>query len=159
MKATKFIKKYSKVIFVIYLLLLILVLVLKFPSPLFYQLVDHFKNGTEIYNEPPHLKPFEVITEYVSNVHSVNDWFFQNLACNILMFMPFGIIFPLLLKRATWYKVIPAGIATSALIEIFQMVTKMGTFDVDDIILNMTGLVIGYGLYKLVKYWLDSPLL
>ena len=37
------------------------------------------------------------------------------------------------------------------LIKIFQFFTKLGTFDVDDIILNMIGIVCGYLMFLVIK--------
>ena len=75
------IKKYSVLIFIVYMLVLILVLILKFPSPIFGYIIEQWKSGTEkVYLEKPHLVPFEIITYYVKSAHSLNDWFFKNLA-------------------------------------------------------------------------------
>jgi len=41
----------------------------------------------------------------------------------------------------------------SLLVELIQLVTKVGSFDVDDIILNTIGGAIGYIVYKVVRGW------
>lgn len=149
-KFLKFVRRHSKVIFIVYLVLLVLVLIFKFPSPLFHNLVDYFKNGTKLYTEQPHVKPFETISIYVSNAHAVNDWFFKNLACNILMFVPFGLLLPLFAtKRRVWH-ILWAGVSAAGLIEVVQLITSFGIFDIDDIILNTVGVLIGFLIYKLL---------
>ena len=149
-KFLKFIRRHSKVIFIVYIVLLVLVLIFKFPSPLFDNLIDYFKNGKELYTEEPHVVPFETIKTYVANAQAVNDWFFKNLACNILMFIPFGLLLPLFaMKRRVWH-IVFAGVSTAGLIEVVQLITKFGIFDVDDIILNTVGVVVGFLLYKLI---------
>ena len=146
-----FIKKYSVWIFIIYMLVLILVLIFKFPSPIFGYLIEQFKSGKErVYIEPPHLVPFEVITYYVKSAHSVNDWFFKNLACNIIMFMPFGFLVPLFVKTRKIWQVFLFGMMLSILIEVVQHLLKIGIADIDDVILNSTGTLVGFGIYKLI---------
>ena len=145
-----FIKKYSVWIFVLYMLVLVFVLIFKYPSPIFWKLIEHFKNGGEIYWEPPHLVPFEIITEYVKNVHSVNDWFFKNLACNIIMFMPCGFLTPLFFKKNKWWHILIFGVAISVILEVIQGLLGIGISDIDDVILNTFGLLLGFGIYKLI---------
>ena len=145
-----FIKKYSVWIFVLYMLVLVFVLIFKYPSPIFWKLIEHFKNGGEIYWEPPHLVPFEIITEYVKNVHSVNDWFFKNLACNIIMFMPCGFLAPLFFKKNKWWHILIFGVVISVILEVIQGLLGIGISDIDDVILNSFGTIVGFGIYKLI---------
>ncbi len=145
-----FIQKYSIPIFILYLFVLIFVLIFKFPSPIFGKLIEHWKNGGEIYLEPPHLVPFEIITYYVKSVHSIDDWFFKNLACNIIMFMPYGFLVPLFSKKNKWWQILIFGILLSILIEVIQGLLGIGIFDIDDVILNSFGLLLGFGVYKLI---------
>lgn len=149
-KVFGFIKKYSVWIFILYIMVLVFVLIFKFPSPIFGKLIEHWKNGGEIYWEPPHLVPFEVITEYVKNAHSINDWFFKNLACNIIMFMPYGFLVPLFSKKNKWWQILIFGIILSVLLEVIQGLLGIGISDIDDVILNSFGLLVGYGFYKFI---------
>ena len=145
-----FIKRNSVWIFIIYLFVLVFVLIFKFPSPIFYKLIDHWKNGGEIFWEKPHLVPFEIITKYVKNAHSIHDWFFKNLACNIIMFMPFGFLLPLFAKRNKWWHILITGIIASVIIEVIQGLLGIGISDIDDVILNTFGLILGFLIYKLI---------
>lgn len=148
----KFIKKYSKVIFVVYILVLLLVLVLKFPQMnMFHGIVDGWKTGNKsrFVTESQYI-PFKTIIEYVKHVHSFDDWFFKNLACNILMFMPFGFLAPLFMKGNKVWQILIYGIMASFLIEVLQVLLAVGTGDIDDIILNSFGTLIGFGIYKLI---------
>ena len=69
---------------------------------------------------------------------------------NILLFIPLGFLRPMAFAqtRRSWI-VIGTGTLVSLLIEITQLITHRGWFDVDDIFLNTLGAVIGYGFYKL----------
>ena len=77
-----------------------------------------------------------------------------NLLGNIIGFIPFGILLPLLLKRArTFKKFFFYAISGIVLIELIQLFTLRGSFDIDDLILNMLGSLIGYMInyfYKVV---------
>ena len=148
----KFIKKYSRVIFIVYILVLLLVLALKFPQMnMFNSIVDGWKTGNKsrFVTESQYI-PFKTIIEYVRHVHSFDDWFFKNLACNILMFMPFGFLPPLFMKRNKVWQILIYGIIASFLIEVLQVLLAVGTGDIDDIILNAFGTLIGFGIYKLI---------
>lgn len=76
-----------------------------------------------------------------------------NITGNILMFIPFGIIIPELFPRTNRYMHIAvAAIFVSATIETLQYFSKyFGNYrqvDIDDVILNTTGALIGYFIYR-----------
>ncbi|MFH0068900.1 VanZ family protein [Peribacillus sp. NPDC056705] len=76
---------------------------------------------------------------------SVRHWQFVYL--NIFMFVPFGILFPLLhsrFKKAVWTIGTAAFFTLS--IESVQLITGYGIFDVDDLFNNLLGAIIGYGI-------------
>lgn len=148
----KIIKKYSPLIFIIYLLVLFLVLVMKFPQMnMFYDIVDRWKTGIKpSFVDKPNLIPFKVIKEYVGNMQTIDDWFAKNLLCNIIMFMPCGFLSPLFLRKNRIWHILIFGIALSIIVEILQAVLGVGTGDIDDVILNTLGLLLGFGIYKLI---------
>ena len=75
---------------------------------------------------------------------------------NIGMFIPPGIIFSILFKRLdSVIKAIDAGILLSLSIELLQLLVFERTTDIDDIILNTLGVVIGYLIYRLCFYLFD----
>ena len=75
-----------------------------------------------------------------------------NLIGNTAMFIPLGIVWPVCFKRLnTRGKVIAAGFGFSLCIEILQLPFYDRVTDVDDLILNTAGYLIGYGIYLLVK--------
>ena len=74
-----------------------------------------------------------------------------NIIGNISMFIPTGIILPILYKRLDcFWKVLLAGAGLSFVIELIQLLFPGSVTDIDDLILNTAGAVIGYGIYKLV---------
>ena len=75
-----------------------------------------------------------------------------NLIGNVCMFIPTGIILPVLFKRLdSFLKVTAAGILISVGIEILQLPFAVRASDIDDVILNTLGVMIGYGIYALVR--------
>ena len=75
-----------------------------------------------------------------------------NVIGNTTMFIPLGIVWPAVFKKLdTHTKVIAAGIGFSLCIEILQLLFFDRVTDIDDLILNSLGFLIGYGIYLLVK--------
>ena len=73
-----------------------------------------------------------------------------NLIGNTALFIPSGIILPILYpKLDSLWKVLAVGKFISIGVEILQLPFPSRVTDVDDLILNMVGLVIGYGIYAL----------
>ncbi len=76
-----------------------------------------------------------------------------NILGNIAMFVPLGIFLPEMWRRLqrAW-KAIPVGMLTIILVEITQLLTLRGRCDVDDVLLNMMGIILGYGMWRFVKF-------
>lgn len=76
-----------------------------------------------------------------------------NLIGNTAMFIPLGIVWPSVYKKLDrHWKVIAAGFVFSLLIEILQLPFFDRVSDIDDLILNTTGFLLGYGVYLLVRF-------
>ena len=68
-----------------------------------------------------------------------------NLAGNVVALVPFGLFLPLLLRDLRYFwKTVLLGFEFSLLVEIMQLFGKVGSFDVDDILLNTLGTACGY---------------
>lgn len=75
-----------------------------------------------------------------------------NLIGNTAMFLPLGIVWPSVFKQLdTHKKVIAAGAGYSLLIELTQLLFFDRVSDIDDLILNSLGFLMGYGIYLLAK--------
>lgn len=71
-----------------------------------------------------------------------------NLAGNVIGFIPFGLIFPIINRRTrNFFLITMLSFEFSLLVETVQLVLKVGSFDVDDIILNTLGGMIGYLIF------------
>lgn len=75
-----------------------------------------------------------------------------NLIGNFALFIPTGIMTPIIYKKInTLPKVVLTGAAISLIIEIIQLPFAVRASDVDDLILNTAGCLTGYGIYALVR--------
>ena len=76
----------------------------------------------------------------------------MNLIGNIAMFIPLGIVWPAVFPKLDKpWKVIAAGVGASLCIEILQLPFFARSSDIDDLILNSTGYLMGYGIWLLVN--------
>ena len=74
-----------------------------------------------------------------------------NFIGNTAMFIPLGIVWPIVFKELdTPLKNLAAGAGFSLLIEILQLPFFDRVSDIDDLLLNTLGFAIGYGVYRLV---------
>ena len=82
--------------------------------------------------------------------------FIRQVVGNIVMFIPLGLLLPLLAQKYRNIKVIiKYSLFTSLLIEIAQLIISIivikgafRVFDIDDLIMNVLGGIIGYVLYS-----------
>lgn len=65
---------------------------------------------------------------------------------NILLFLPFGILYPLFDRKATWTRTLLIGVVTSLVIELLQPIFGR-SFDINDIILNSMGVVMSTSIF------------
>ncbi len=73
-----------------------------------------------------------------------------NLAGNVGVFIPLGLAVPLLFEHyQRFFQVALLSFEVSLMAEVIQLVAKVGTFDVDDLLLNTIGGCIGYACYFL----------
>ena len=71
-----------------------------------------------------------------------------NLGGNVIMFIPFGFLLPFVCDRAKRLKCcFVMTLAVILLVELLQLVTLLGSFDIDDVILNMIGIFMGWAVY------------
>lgn len=72
----------------------------------------------------------------------------SNLLGNVVGFMPFGMILPLICRNARGFFFITfSGFTLSLCVEVTQLMTKLGSFDVDDLIMNTLGTAAGYLIF------------
>lgn len=96
--------------------------------------------------------PFKTIIYYLFLANEINTNIrVENLAGNIIGFIPFGVILPLLSRKfMSLKKVMLATFCLSFMFECMQLIFRFGSFDVDDLMLNTLGGIVGYLFVKVV---------
>lgn len=80
---------------------------------------------------------------------AARDW--RNLILNILMFVPFGFLLPVgIRKMRVFWRTYLCGFIVTLGIEVIQLVSGKGIFEWDDILNNTVGTMIGYGIFAIV---------
>lgn len=98
------------------------------------------------------LVPFHTIVEFTASLgERWNTHAFINLAGNVVMFVPLGFLLPHVSRGTHTFK----GCMLISLIgilcaETVQLFTLLGSFDIDDFILNMIGVLMGFALQWLI---------
>ena len=72
---------------------------------------------------------------------------FTNLFGNVLIFMPFGFFMPMASKYRSFFAAVFYSFVLSFCVETFQLLAKVGSFDVDDLLLNTIGGALGYIIF------------
>lgn len=98
----------------------------------------------------------ELTVNLIPFIYMLSD--FVNACLNVLLFVPFGFFLPMLWKEFRSIKSVAlAGIVATSFIEISQLFTGRAT-DIDDIITNSIGTLIGYFIVRFVTKTLQSEL-
>lgn len=102
------------------------------------------------------LKPLTTIRLYMSLLQSSNGGLVRhawiNLVGNVVMFIPLGYLLPNIWKKLRkFYKAALLAIAIIFVAEVLQYVTGLGSFDIDDFILNCMGITMGYVGWKIIN--------
>lgn len=141
--AKKIIRILSWFIFVVYLVALVYFLF--FSEQLGRVPSDEYKYS---------LVPFKEITRYIRYWRAIGSYYvLLNLFGNVLCFVPFGFVLPVISKgQRRFWKILVLSFLTSLLVELIQLVSKVGSCDVDDMLLNTLGGIIGYLMFRICHY-------
>ena len=121
-----FYKEFLNLVFLIYVLLL-------------YQLLTNVETNV---NSGYNLVPFTEILRYKVG----SEMFMYNVLGNIFLFVPFGYFVSGYIKASKVSHILAVSIISSITIEVVQL--QIGrSFDIDDILLNVTGAIAGFLLY------------
>lgn len=143
--------KWLSLLFFLYLLLIVKMIVFKYPLEQLLAIMDSWQR--EVIWEglgTANFIPFKTIRMYIQYYDLPGIRSFSNLFGNILIFIPVGILMPLVHDASKNVWVVLANAFFFVLgIEVFQLFSAFGAFDVDDIILNCFGVLLGNGIYRL----------
>ena len=140
-------KKRIRLVFFIYLLIVIKLIIFKYPWSQMKAIADSWEKSVILEGlDTANFTLFKTIRMYIDYSYKLNS--FENLAGNIVVFIPVGFLFPYVIKGGRNFLVMLFHAFLLVLgIEVFQLFSAFGAFDVDDILLNCFGAVIGYLFY------------
>jgi glycopeptide antibiotics resistance protein len=143
--------------FLLYVLILLRLIVFR-GSPVL--IAEHFKNFSLASFEPGYafanFIPFKNIFYYLSPPEIIKKGL-ENIGGNIAAFIPFGILLSFIVSRQhSLQKILLLSFLTSFLFEILQLAFALGIFDVDDILLNVSGGLTGYLIFILCNSLLST---
>ena len=96
------------------------------------------------------LQPWDTVNRYLWVLRNSTDpiqrrYAAANLVGNVGLFIPLGVFLPLLFTRTRkLLSFVLLTVASILALELIQAATGLGTFDVDDLILNLTGIGFGF---------------
>ena len=83
---------------------------------------------------------------------------FINLGGNVGMFIPLGFFLPMVFANLQkLWKTLLASAGIVCAIELLQLFSLLGNCDVDDLILNIMGVAIGYGIFAIIRKLKKEP--
>lgn len=99
------------------------------------------------------LLPFREIRRFIVYRHKLGmAAVLLNLVGNVVAFMPCGFLLPAISRRSRRFGgAVFVGFFISFLIECTQLLLRVGSFDVDDMILNTLGVALGFLLNRMVQ--------
>jgi glycopeptide antibiotics resistance protein len=140
-------------ILIAYCAILVKIMVFKeMPTIRIGSLILNF-SGTDV-GRAPNFVPFKTILPYLFGykgliIASVN------LIGNIALLVPIGFLVPFIYSNITSKKSIIIAIIAGLSIEVMQVVLYVGIFDIDDIILNALGVMIGNWAFVTLEKWVS----
>ena len=142
----------SIILFIAYIAALIKVMVFKdIPTIHVGQLMLNFA-GTDT-GHGPNFVPFTTIVPYLLGSKGLIIGGI-NIVGNIALLVPLGFLLPFVYPKIAWKKSLLIAIASGLSIETMQTVLHVGIFDVDDVILNALGVMIGFWAFIVLSKWL-----
>lgn len=133
----------------------IVIKLLVFKNVLFKIWPLRFRFTTDI--GPANFVPFKTILPYLLGEKGRMIAVLE-LVGNIALLVPIGFLVPFVSRKITWRKALALAVAAGLVIEGMQAIFRVGIFDVDDVILNGTGVMIGYWIFGILVGSYDENL-
>jgi glycopeptide antibiotics resistance protein len=147
------------ILFVIFMILLTKNILFK-KSPPYYK--NYFRQEYRHYKvkdgwAKANTKPFSTIRLFYNSRRLNAEYKKNNLAGNIVGFIPLGFLLPLILPWfRNGFKILLAGLLLSLCYETAQLLFGLGVFDVDDLILNTAGSIAGYIVFFILGLFIKN---
>lgn len=136
----------GKVLFVLYIGFLLYFLIL----------ADWYGRKGELQDYQYNLVLFREIQRFWVYRHQIGWVAYANLFGNVLIFIPLGFFMPMASRYRSFFLTLAYSCGLSFLVETFQLFARVGSFDVDDLLLNTIGGVVGYVVFVIcngIRRW------
>ena len=139
-KKRKRIRILGKILFVLYVIFIIYFLIFS----------DWYGRTGEMQEYHYNLELFKEIRRFWEYRDQVGMFaMFTNLLGNVVIFVPFGFFMPMASRYRSFFSTVFYSFGLSLCVETFQLLTKVGSFDVDDLLLNTIGGLVGYLIFSM----------
>lgn len=147
---------FRQAVFVIYLVLAVRLLIFKYPLDVLAETAALWQRETVLEGlRTANFTLFKTIRMYIRYSDRLNS--FENLAGNVAAFVPFGILLPWVDRKfGGFFRLLCNAFLFTAGIELFQLLSGFGAFDVDDILLNCVGAMTGWAVWRLAASCLPA---
>ena len=138
---------FTKILFTLYVAVLLYILFARYGDKLSLSVADI----TDRLSTSVNLKPFHTIGSYLKALENgkVSTAVVRNnILGNFLLFMPYPFFISSFSKWKNTFYIILLTALTVLLAEAMQIITGLGRFDVDDLILNVSGAFLAYLILK-----------
>lgn len=136
-----------KLVFFIYIAVVVKVIIFKYPWAELQAIMNSWEKDVILEGlDTANFTLFKTIKMYIDYSYMLNS--FENLVGNVVVFIPFGFLLPYIQMRCRnfWALLLNAFCFVLG-IEVFQLFSAFGAFDVDDILLNCVGASFGWIAY------------
>ncbi len=138
LKQSKRIRIFGKILFVLYIVFIVYFLIFS----------DWYGRTGEMQEYHYNLVLFKEIRRFWNYRDQVGFFaMFTNLFGNVIIFMPFGFFMPMASRYRSCFSAVFYSFGLSLCVETFQLLTRVGSFDVDDLLLNTVGGLAGYVIF------------
>ena len=93
---------------------------------------------------------FQPLWSYQAIQEGREDLLAENIM-NVVVFVPVGLLLGIAFKQMTWWKVLLVGCSISAVIELLQFFLMRGFSELDDVMHNTLGCLIGFGFMIILR--------
>ena len=139
-KEAKRVRTLGKVLFILYIFFLVY----------FLFLAEWYGRTGTVEEYRYNLELFREIRRFITYREQLGMFaVFANLLGNILIFVPYGFFISMAAERRGFFKTLFFSFGLSLCVELVQLATRVGSFDVDDILLNTIGGILGYILFAI----------
>lgn len=136
----------EKIVFLLYIVSLVYIMI-------FSRIFDGYYNSRYEFNVVPFRGMFDMISKVINNELN-KGIMIENFIGNLIMFIPMVIFIDLVFKMVQNKSMcISVSLGICILLEGIQCFSYIGAFDIDDIILNLGGMIIAYCIIKTQWYY------